>query len=382
MRPTLTAACLLILAGIPAPARAAGPSCWVFLGTSATDARRGIYRASLDQETGRLSPAVRAADKSDSVFFAFSPDKRHLYGLAEVPGRGPRPLEAIETYEVDAGTGELRNVGERVSDGTEACHISVDPSGRCVLTTNYDEHFIEVFPVEPDSTVGPRTCKVGHSGSGPARSRQQTAHPHSVNVDPTGRFAIVCDLGLDKVFVYRLDAPRGMLAPNAHPFASVAPGAGPRHFAFHPDGRHAFVINEMGATITAFDWDSGRGVLSPYQTIPILRKDYAGPTNTSAEVVVSRDGRFVYGSNRGDDSIVVTRFDPSTGSLSFVQRMGDGVKVPRNYAIDPSGKWLVCGNLTASTVTVYKIDAESGRLALTGSINVPEPLCVRFLQAN
>jgi 6-phosphogluconolactonase len=382
MHPTLKAACLCVLVGLPAAARAENTSCWVFFGTSATDARRGIYRARLDEETGQLSPAVRAADKSDSVFMAFAPDKRHVYSLAEVPGSGPRPLEAIETYEVSAATGDLRNVGERVSDGSEACHISVDPSGKCVLTTNYDEHFIEVFPVQADSTVGARTCKVGHSGSGPNRSRQQTAHPHSVNVDPTGRFAIVCDLGLDKVFVYRLDASQGVLAPNDPPYASVAPGSGPRHFAFHPDGRHAFAINELAATITAFNWDSERGILAPYQTIPILRKDYDGPTNTSAEVVVSKDGRYVYGSNRGDDSLVVTRFDASTGRLSFVQRMGDGVKVPRNYAIDPSGKWLVCGNLTANTVTVYRIDAESGRLALTGSIAVPQPLCVRFLQAD
>lgn len=379
--PTLTAFCLCFVLGLAAAARAADPTCWVYFGTSATDARRGIYRSRLDERTGQISPAVRAADKSDSVFMAFAPDKRHVYALAEVPGTGRRPLEAIETYAVNAATGELRNVGERVSDGTEACHISIDPSGRCILTTNYDDHYIEVFPVEADATVGARTCKIDHQGSGPDRSRQQTAHPHSANVDPSGRFAIVCDLGLDRVFVYRLDAARGTLDPNDPPFAKVAPGAGPRHFAFHPDGRHAFVINEMGATITAFTWDLERGILTPYQSIPILRRDYRGPTNTSAEVVVSRDGRFVYGSNRGDDSIVVNRFDPATGTLSFVQRMVDGVKVPRNYAIDPSGRWLVCGNLTANTVTVYRIEQETGRLTLTGSIMVPEPLCVRFLQA-
>jgi 6-phosphogluconolactonase len=382
MHPTLKAAFLCTFAALSGAVRAEGTSCWVYFGTSVTDSRCGICRARLDQDTGQLSPAVRAADKSDSVFMAFAPDKRHVYALAEVPGGVRGPLEAVETYEVNASTGELRNVGERVSDGTEACHISADPSGRCILTANYDDHYIEVFPVETDSTVGPRSCKVGHSGSGPNRSRQQTAHPHSANVDPTGRFAIICDLGLDRVFVYRLDASQGILAPNDPPFARVAPGAGPRHFAFHPDGRHAFAINEMAASITAFNWDPERGILTPYQTIPILRKDYDGATNTSAEVVVSRDGRFVYGSNRGDDSIVVNRFDPATGALSFVQRMGDGVKVPRNYAIDPSGKWLVCGNLTANTVTVYRIDPESGRLALTGSIAVPEPLCVRFLQAN
>jgi 6-phosphogluconolactonase len=210
-------------------------------------------------------------------------------------------------------------------------------------------------------------------------SRQQSAHPHSINVDPTDRFAIVCDLGMDKVFVYRLNAAKGTLSLNNPPFAMVPPGAGPRHFAFHPDGKHAFVTDEMGGSITAFNWNSEKGVLTPYQTIPIVRSDYKG-LNTSAEVVVATSGRFVYGSNRGDDSIVVLSFDPATGRLAFAQRMGDGVKVPRNFAIDPSGKWLVCANLSANTATVYRVDPDSGRLSLNGTITVPESLCVRFLQ--
>jgi 6-phosphogluconolactonase len=223
---------------------------------------------------------------------------------------------------------------------------------------------------------------VPFSGSGPNRSRQESAHAHSINVDPTGRYAIVADLGQDKLFVFKFDAARGTLEPNDPAFVSVEPGAGPRHFAFHPDGKHAFVINELAASITAFSWDSARGVLTPYQTIPILRKDYAGSTNTSAEVVVTRDGRFIYGSNRGDDSIVANAFDPLTGRLTFLQRMGEGVKVPRNYAIDPSGKWLVCGNLKADTATVYRIEP-TGRLTWTGaSVAVPEPECVRFLPAH
>jgi len=379
MHPTLSAIGLgALLAAAPA-SRAGEASCWVYFGTSATDARRGIYLSRLDEGSGALSPPARAADKSDSVFFAFSPDKRHLYALAEVPGPEGRPEEAVETYAVDAASGRLTGVGERVAGGPEACHISVDPSGRCILTANYDGHYVEVFPVMADATVGPRSCLVRHSGSGPNPSRQESAHPHSINVDPSGRFAVVADLGLDRLFVYRLDAARGTLSPNDPPFARVAPGAGPRHFAFHPDGRHAFVINEMGGSITAFNWDPARGVLAPCQTVPILRKDYVG-LNTSAEVVIGASGRFVYGSNRGDDSIVVLAFDPATGDLRFVQRMADGVRVPRNYAIDPSGRWLVCANLKADTATVYRIDAGTGRLTLAGSIDVPEPLCVRFLQ--
>lgn len=379
MHPTLAAVGLGTLLGLAPVSRAGDSSCWVYFGTSATNARRGIYVSRLDQDSGSISPAVRAADKSDSVFFAFSPDKRHLYSLAEVQGAGGGPVEAIETYAVDAASGQLASAGERVAGGPESCHISVDPSGRCALTADYGAHYVEVFPILADSTVGERSCIVTHSGSGPNPSRQESAHPHSINVDPSGRFAIVADLGQDKVFVYRLDAAAGTLSPNDPPFVRVAPGSGPRHFAFHPDGRHAFVINEMAGSITAFDWDGEKGILTPYDTVPILRSDYKG-LNTSAEVVVSRSGKFVYGSNRGDDSIVVHAFDPATGKLTFVQRMADGVKVPRNYAIDPSGKWLVCANLKADNATVYRIDPESGRLELSGTVAVPEPLCVRFLQ--
>jgi 6-phosphogluconolactonase len=379
MHPTLAAAVIGVLAGFAASARADDPSCWVYFGTSAVDADRGVYLSRLDQETGVLSPAERVVDKSDAVFMAFSPDKSRIYGLAEIPRAGLKPLEAIETYGVDPATGHLIVLGERVSDGPEACHISVDPSDRCVIATNYGGHYIEVFPIGADSTVGPRTCLIRHSGTGPNPVRQESAHPHSTNVDPTGRFAIVADLGLDRLFVYRLDAAKGMLIPNDPPFARVPPGFGPRHFTFHPDGRHAFVIDEMGGAITALDWDSARGILTPYQTISILPQGFHG-TNTSAEVVIGKGGRFVYGSNRGDNSIAVLAFDPASGALSFVQRMADGVQTPRNYAIDPTGKWLVCGNQTANTATVYKIDEATGRLRLTGTIQVPQAICVRFLQ--
>jgi 6-phosphogluconolactonase len=379
MNPTLAAAGLGVVLALTPSSQAQGSSCWVYFGTSATDSNRGIYVSRLDQQTGSLSPAERVADKSDSVFMAFSPDHTRLYSLAEVPGTGPRPLGAIETNAIDPATGRLTSLGERVSDGPEGCHITVDPSGRCVLVSNYNGHYIEAFPIAADTTVGARTCLIRHSGSGPNATRQQEAHPHSTNVDPSGRFAIVADLGLDRLYVYRLDAANGTLTPNDPPFAAVTPGLGPRHFAFHPDGRHAFVIDEMGGAITALTWDPEKGILTPYQTISILPAGFHG-TNTSAEVVVGRGGKVVYGSNRGDDSIVVLAFDSTSGALTFVQRVTDGIKTPRNYAIDPSGKWLVCGNQTANTATVYSIDAPTGRLALVGSIHVPQAICVRFLQ--
>ena len=358
MHPTFTAAGFCAFMALAATVRADGPSCWVYFGTSATDANRGIYVAKLNQATGAITPATRAADRPDSVFFAFSPDKSHLYSLAEIRRPGVRPIEAIETYSVNAATGALAPLGEEVPGGSEACHISLDPSGRCLMTANYDEAYVEVFPILANGLAGARSCVVHFSGSGPNKSRQAAAHAHSINADPTSRFAVVADLGQDKLFVFRLDAAKGTLTPNEPPFVSVAPGAGPRHFAFHPDGKHAFVINELDASITALKWDGENGILTPYQTMPILP---AGLCRLDQHVRRggrrARTARFVYGSNRGDDSLVVHAFDPATGNLAFVQRMADGVKVPRNYAIDPSGKWLVCGNLTANTATVYRIDA-------------------------
>jgi 6-phosphogluconolactonase len=381
MNPILAALGVGALIGLAATARAASPSCWVYFGTSSSDDNRGIYRAKLDQDAGSLSPAVRVADKANSQFLAFSPDKKHLYSLAAHANGGEHPHEAIETYEVDAATGDLNHIAERVVNGSEGCHISVDPTGRFVLTANYGEQYVEVFPVAKDFTVGERSCIVHHSGSGPDKTRQEKAHPHSINVDPSGRFAIVCDLGQDKVFIYKLDASNGTLSPNEPAFVSTEPGAGPRHFTFHPDGKHAFLINEMGWTITAFDWNGDKGTLTPLTTVPILSKSYSGPLNTSAEVVVAKSGNFVYGSNRGDNSLVVHTFDPETGKMEFVQRITEGIDTPRNYAIDPSGKWLVCANLKANTATLYGVDPQTGRLTLTGTIKVPEALCVRFVQA-
>ena len=368
---------LLIALAASLPISLPAESCWVYFGTQVRGSQEGIYRAKLDEETGRLSGAEKVASSANPEFLALSPDRKFLYSLSR-EAKGGESREAIKSYATDPASGDLRLLGDRPVDGSEGCHISVDPSARVVLTANYGDHYVEVFPIGADHTVQERSDIVYHKGSGPNRDRQEAAHPHSINVDPSGRFAVVCDLALDKVFVYRLDAANGKLLPNPT-IATVAPGSGPRHFAFHPDGKHAFVINELVGTITAMNWDGEKGTLTPYQTIAILDPKYSGPTNTSAEVVVSRDGRFVYGSNRGDDSLVVLAFDEVSGKLSFVQRMGEGVKVPRNYAIDPSGKWLICANLKANTATEFSIDQETGRLKLIGAINVPESLCVRFL---
>ena len=374
MHPTLAAGIGAFL-GLAAASHA-GDACWVYFGSSARDENRGIYVSKLDEDTGSISPAQRVANKPDSEFIAFSPDKGHLYSVAEA---GYADGEAIESYAVDKGTGRLRHLGERAVGGPVSCHISVDPSGRCVLTANYDGAYVEAFPILADSTVGERTCMVRHSGNGLSRPRQDSAHPHSVNVDPTGRFAVVADLGTDKLYIYRLDAARALLTRDDPGFVRALPGSGPRHFAFHPDGKHAFAINELAGSVTVYGWDSRSGALTPGETVSILGSGFHGK-NTSAEVVVAKDGRHVYASNRGEDSLVSMAFDAGSGRLTFSQRMQAGVKTPRNFAIDPSGHWLVCGNLGTNRVTIYRIESLAGNLTLRGTIPVPEPLCIRFVQ--
>jgi 6-phosphogluconolactonase len=222
---------------------------------------------------------------------------------------------------------------------------------------------------------------VKHSGSGPDRRRQEGPHAHSINLDPANRFAFVADLGLDKVMIYRFDPARGTLVPNDPPSASTAPGAGPRHFSFHPNGRYAYVINELNSTVTAFAFDAEKGALREIHSVPTLPGDFKG-TSTTAEVQVTPDGKFLYGSNRGHDSLAVFAVDAETGKLSPAGFHSTQGKTPRNFGIDPSGRWLLAANQGSGSVAVFRIDAKTGKLDPAGTpIQVPKPVCVKFLPA-
>ena len=351
----------------------------VYFGTATTGDNRGIYAADFDSDTGVLSPTRRVAVASNPVFLALHPNHRWLYSLGDVPGADGKPVGIIEGFTIDPKTGALTERNRRLTGAFNPCHITVDSSGRFVLTTNYIGGFVAAYSLDANGMLAERTALIQHYGSGPNKDRQTEPHAHSVNLDPTNRFAIVCDLGLDKVFVYHFDASTGGLSPNAPAFTSVKPGAGPRHFAFHPSGHFAYVVNEIDSTVTAFDWDSESGVLKELQTVPMLPPDFK-TLNTAAEVVVHRSGKFLYVSNRGYDSLNVFSIDPKTGLLTPVQVMRESLKYPRNFSIDPSGKWLVCANRDTDTATVYAINPQTGALSFTGqAVAVPQAICVRFL---
>ncbi|HJS09091.1 MAG TPA: lactonase family protein, partial [Pirellulales bacterium] len=247
-----------------------------------------------------------------------------------------------------------------------------------VLVANYGGGSVAVLPIDKDGRLRPASSFVQHKGSSVNPKRQEAPHAHSINVDPAGAFAVVADLGLDKVLVYRFDAAAGTLTANDPPHATVSPGAGPRHFAFHPSGRFAYVINEMNSTVTAFAYDAKKGTLSEIDTKSTLPGPQQG--NSTAEVQVHPSGKFLYGSNRGHNSLAIFRIDEKTGALTAAGHQLTGGRTPRNFGIDPTGKFVLAANQGSDSVVVFRVDQETGKLEETGqSIKVPTPVCVKFL---
>ncbi len=374
----LLAACLLP----PPPALAAQPQSRfiVYVGAYTQKESKGIYAWRFDAASGELSPLGLAAETVNPSFVALRPDRRFLYAVSEIASFDGQKSGAVSAFAVDLETGKLKFINKVASRGAGPCFVSVDPTGRNVLVANYGSGSIAVLPIKDDGGLAEASVAIQHSGSSVNPRRQQGPHAHSINLSPDNRFAIAADLGLDKVFVYRFDSAKGSLAPNDPPFAAVKPGSGPRHFAFHPNKRYGYVINELSSTVTAFSWNAGAGVLKEVQTISTLPKDFSGES-TCAEVQVHPSGKFLYGSNRGHDSIAVFSID-GNGRLTPVEHVSTQGKVPRNFAIDPTGAWLFAANQNAGGVVVFRIDAKTGRLTPAGQkLEVASPVCVRFAAA-
>lgn len=335
---------------------------------------KGIYRAELDVQTGKLSPPVLAAETPNPSFLEIHPNGRFLYAVGEMGNGG-----GVTAFAIDRDAGTLAPINSRPSGGRGPCHLNLDSGGRVVLVANYGSGSVAAIPVRPDGGLAEPSCTVRHTGSGPNPRRQKGPHAHSINPGPRDRYAYAADLGIDKVMIYRLDAAKGTLAAADPPCATLKPGAGPRHLVFEPAGRCAYVINELDCTITAFRQDPATGALKNIQTVTTLPEGFAG-RNTCAEVRAHPSGRFLYGSNRGHDSIAVYRVDPGNGTLSLVEHETAGIKTPRNFTIDPTGRFCLVANQDAGSVVVFRIDAKTGALAPTGHrIAVGKPVCIRFL---
>jgi 6-phosphogluconolactonase len=285
----------------------------------------------------------------------------------------------VKAFAVDPSTGMLRALNEVSSGGNGPCFVAVDKSGKSVLVANYGGGSVSAYPIKPDGGLGEAGAFVQHTGSSVNANRQSSPHAHSINVSPDNRFAVVADLGLDKLLIYRLDPAKASLAAHDPPSASVNPGAGPRHFAFHPGGKYAYVINEIQSSVTGFAYDGTRGALKEIQTVSTLPEGHEG-RNSTAEVQVHPSGKFLYGSNRGHDSIAVFSIDAASGMLKPVEHIPTQGKTPRNFGIDPTGSWLFAANQNTGNVVVFRIDGSTGRLTPTGqSLPVDSPVCVKFV---
>lgn len=354
---------------------------WVFFGTYSNGPSKGIYRATLDLATGKLSTAELAAELKNPSFLAIHPNRKYLYAVTETDSfAGKKRTGAVTAFTLNAKTGELERLNTVPSKGAGPCHIIVDKQGKNVLVANYSGGNAAVLPIQKDGSLGEATGFVQHTGKSVNKARQEGPHAHSINLDTANRFAFVADLGLDKVLIYRFDPTNGTITANKPADVKLAPGAGPRHFSFHPSGKFAYVINELTSTITAMKYNADKGQLQKLQTISTLPGGKAVKGNSTAEVVVHPSGKYVYGSNRGHNSIAIFAVNQDTGKLKVVGHQSYKINVPRNFAIDPTGKYLLAASQAGNEVVVFRIDPKSGELEPAGSvIEVPIPVCVRML---
>ncbi len=350
----------------------------VYFGTYTRGESGGIYASRFDSQTGELTPAELVAETVNPSFLAIHPGKRFLYAVGEISDFEGRKSGGVHAFAIDPSTGRLNHLNGQPSGGAGPCHVVVDRSGSCALVANYGGGSVACLPIGDNGHLSEPSSFIQHEGSSVNPQRQKGPHAHSINVDADNRFAVAADLGLDKLLVYRLDAAEGKLTPNDPPSVSVAPGGGPRHFVFHPNGRYAYTNNEITSTVTALTYDAQRGAFEELHTISTLPEPVEG--NSTAEIRVHPNGKFVYVSNRVHNSIAMFVVDEATGKLTPIGHEPTGGEIPRNFNLDPSGRFLLAANQDSDNVVVFRVNADDGTLHPTGTeIEVPTPVCVRFL---
>jgi 6-phosphogluconolactonase len=356
---------------ITAAAHADQTAVWIGMSEPKHGEHEGIYRATLDTETGALTQPTLAAEIGTPEFLALHPNGKRLYAACRLPnGEG-----GVAAFEISGDKQSLRALNAVPTGGGQSCHVAVDRSGHCLFSAQYGGGNISGFPLAADGKIEPHTVLIRHSGSGPNKQRQEGPHPHFVGTDPDNHFLFVPDLGSDKVVIYQLVPEKCSLKP--HGAGHTPPGSGPRHFVFHPNGRFAYVVNELAITVTAFRFDAAAGTLTEIQTIESLPEKDKKLPSTAAELYIHPSGKFLYASTRNDDTITTFAVDPNTGRLTFVEREPIRGSHPRSFNLDPSGKWLLAAGRDSNTISVFRIDQKTGRLTFNDQIvNSPSPICI------
>jgi 6-phosphogluconolactonase len=374
---------VLLLSQAQTPEKSAAKGQYLaYVGTyTAKTNSQGIYAYRFDPEKGQLTAIGMAAETADPSFLAVHPNGKYLYAVNEISTFNGGPGGAVSAFSIAAKTGALKFLNQVPTRGAGPCHVSLDKNGAYVLVANYDGGSIASFPVHEDGSLGTASGFVQHGGSGPNKERQESPHAHWIGTSPDNRFVLAVDLALDQVIVYGFDSSKGIFTPMLSGFAKVKPGAGPRHLAFHPNGKFAYVLSEMDSSVTVFSYQAKNGTFSTLETISALPKDYAGPKE-AAEIAVHPSGKFLYTSNRGHDSIAIFLIDPAKGTLKSLGQVLTGGKTPRHFAIDPTGMYLLAENQESNNIVVFHIDPATGNLTPTGqTIEVPSPVCITFVAA-
>jgi 6-phosphogluconolactonase len=350
----------------------------LYIGTYTRGKSEGIYVYRMNLGSGELRHAATVKGISNPSFLAIDPSRRFLFSVNESGEFMGKKGGGVTAFAIDRRTGDLAKINERHSPGVP-CHVSVHPTGKFVLAANYGGGNVVIYPVDSDGSLREASDIAQHVGTGADPKRQDGPHAHCIMVDKSGEYAFAPDLGIDRVMIYRIDAKGGRLVPNG--FAATKPGAGPRHFDFHPSGRFAYVINELDSTLTAFAYERSKGALKELQTVSTLPTEFKG-ASYCADVHVHPSGKFVYGSNRGHDSIVAFAIEQGTGKLNLIGHESTGGKWPRNFGIDPTGVFLLAANQNTDNVVTFRIDQQTGKLKATGQVTeIPVPVCLKFIPA-
>ncbi|MCX6378493.1 MAG: lactonase family protein [Armatimonadetes bacterium] len=349
----------------------------VYIGTYTGGLSKGIYRTTLNLKDGALSKPELVAETSSPSFLAFHPSGKYLYAVNEDQEFNGEKSGAVSSFQIDPATGQLTSLNQVSSRGVWPCHVMLDKAGKFAYIANYAGGNYTVLPLLADGYVGEVMQTVSRAGTlGSNKARQDMPHPHSMNFASGFKYLIGCDLGTDSVLTYRADSNTGRLTPAKS--LHLPSGTGPRHFAFHPNGKLAFVNGELASTLTSLRYTASTGELTPIQALSTLPKDFKG-SSTTAETKVHPSGKFVYVSNRGHDSIAVFTVNADTGAITFMGNDSTLGKTPRNFNIDPSGKFLIAGNQDSNSLVSFRINSTTGRLTPTGSkVTVGKPVCVRF----
>ena len=347
-----------------------------FVGTYTTKTNsKGIYAFEFDTQSGKLTPRGVAAETRDPSWVVIHPSGKFVYAANEAGKQS-----AVTAFAVDPRTAKLTQLNQLPALGQDPCHLSIDKSGKYLFVANYSSGTVAVLPILADGKLGEHTSAVQDAGTpGPNQERQEAPHAHWAEASPDNRFLLVSDLGLDDILIFRFDPAKGTLAANVPPSARLAPGAGPRHAAFSPDGRFLYVVSELNSTVTAFAFDAGKGAPYDPQIVSTLPKDFKG-RNDTAEIAVHPSGKWLFASNRGHDTIVVFSVDPATGKLQPAGEFPTAGKEPRHFAIDPTGRFLLAENQNSNTIVVFRIDLGNGTLTLVSQVDgIPSPVSLAFL---